>query len=273
MHARLRNDRALTARVRIANARGMIATLSPAKTLDYETPLPEVTPSVPRFAEDAEKLARSAANLSQKRLSDLMSISKPLAKLNADRFAGFMEQEQRPALYAFAGDVYTGLEAKTLDDAAVTFAQAHVRMLSGLYGLLRPLDAMRPYRLEMGTRWAPRRKSLYEYWDGRIADLLANDLEKEGSGVVLNLASQEYWHAVDGKLPANVRVIEVDFREPGPKGPRFVSFNAKRARGMMARFLCEHHIDDVEGMKGFDSDGYAFDPAESSENRWRFMRS
>lgn len=264
---------ALTAGVRTANAGRMIATLSPAKTLDFDKPIPDATPSAPRFAADAEKLARSAANLSQKRLSELMSISKPLAKLNADRFAGFVDQPERPALYAFAGDVYTGLEARTLDDAAVTFAQGHVRMLSGLYGLLRPLDAMRPYRLEMGTRWAPRRKSLYDYWDDRIAALLVDDLAEEGSGVVLNLASQEYWHAVDGKLPANIRVIDVDFRESGPKGPRFVSFNAKRARGMMARFLCEHHIDDVEGMKGFDSDGYAFDPAESTENRWRFMRS
>ncbi|MEG3122622.1 peroxide stress protein YaaA [Sphingomonas sp. GB1N7] len=251
----------------------MIATLSPAKTLDYDKPIPDVTPTVPRFAAEAEKLAASAANLSQKRLGELMHISKPLAKLNADRFAGFVDQPERPALYAFAGDVYTGFEAKTLDEAAVEFAQGHVRMLSGLYGLLRPLDAMRPYRLEMGTRWAPRRKGLYEYWDKRIAALLAEDLAAEGSGTILNLASQEYWHAVDGKLPKSVRVIEVDFREPGPNGPRFVSFNAKRARGMMARYLCEHRIDTVEDMKGFDSDGYRFDANESEADRWRFTRA
>ncbi|KQS04793.1 hypothetical protein ASG11_11460 [Sphingomonas sp. Leaf357] len=251
----------------------MIATLSPAKTLDYDKPIPAVTPTVPRFAADAEKLAASAANLSQKRLGELMHISKPLAKLNADRFAGFMDQPERPALYAFAGDVYTGFEAKTLDDAAVAFAQGHVRMLSGLYGLLRPLDAMRPYRLEMGTRWAPRRKGLYEFWDTRIAALLAEDLADEGSGTILNLASQEYWQAVDGKLPKLVRVIEVDFREPGPNGPRFVSFNAKRARGMMARYLCEHRIDRVEDMKGFDSDGYRYDASESETDRWRFTRA
>lgn len=251
----------------------MIATLSPAKTLDYDKPIPAVTPTVPRFAAEAEKLAASAANLSQKRLGELMHISKPLAKLNADRFAGFVDQPERPALYAFAGDVYTGFEAKTLDEAAVEFAQGHVRMLSGLYGLLRPLDAMRPYRLEMGTRWAPRRKGLYEYWDKRIAALLAEDLATEGSGTILNLASQEYWHAVDGKLPKSVRVIEVDFREPGPNGPRFVSFNAKRARGMMARYLCEHRIDTIEDMKGFDSDGYRFDASESEPDRWRFTRA
>ena len=202
-----------------------------------------------------------------------MDISDKLATLNADRFKAFETQPERPALFAFAGDVYTGFEAKSLDAPAIDFAQDHVRMLSGLYGLLRPLDAMRPYRLEMGTRWAPRRKSLYAYWGDRIAGALAADVTAEGSGVVLNLASQEYWAAVSGKLPAAVRVIEVDFREPGPDGPRFVSFNAKRARGMMARWLCEHRIDDVEAMKGFDSDGYSFDAEASEGDRWRFSRA
>ena len=251
----------------------MIALLSPAKTLDYETPLPPVTPTTPRFAKDAVTLAASAANLTQKRLSRLMHISPRLAKLNADRFKRFTDQPARPALYAFAGDVYTGLEAHSLDEEAVDFAQHHLRMLSGLYGLLRPLDEMRPYRLEMGTGWAPRRKSLYAYWGTRIAALLANDLEAEGSGVVLNLASQEYWASVKGKLPAPVRVIDVDFREPGPDGPRFVSFSAKRARGMMARWMCEHRINDIDAMKGFDSDGYRFDPSHSSDDLWRFART
>ena len=146
-------------------------------------------------------------------------------------------------------------------------------MLSGLYGLLRPLDPMRPYRLEMGTRWAPRRKSLYSYWGNRIADLLAEDVAAEGSGIVLNLASQEYWAAVAGKLPTSLRVIDIEFREPGPNGPRFVSFNAKRARGMMARYLCEHRLTDSEAIKDFDSDGYHFDPAESDTDRWRFSRA
>ncbi|MGY4396117.1 cytoplasmic iron level regulating protein YaaA (DUF328/UPF0246 family) [Sphingomonas sp. UYAg733] len=250
----------------------MIAVLSPAKTLDYVKPIPAVTPTAPRFAAEASALAASAANLSQKRLAGLMDISKALAKLNADRFAGFAAAPERPALFAFAGDVYTGFDAKTVDEAGIAFAQDHVRMLSGLYGLLRPLDSMRPYRLEMGTRWAPRRKSLYDWWGDRIAGLLADDLAGEGSGIVLNLASQEYWHAVADRLPRDIRVIQVDFREPGPDGPRFVSFNAKRARGMMARWLCEHRIDDVDSMKDFDSDGYRFDAGESSTTQWRFMR-
>jgi cytoplasmic iron level regulating protein YaaA (DUF328/UPF0246 family) len=250
----------------------VIALLSPAKTLDYERPLPPVEVTVPRFAAEASSLAASAANLSQKRLSELMDISKKLAKLNADRFAGFDAQPERPALYAFAGDVYLGFEARTLDESGVAFAQDHVRMLSGLYGLLRPLDSMRPYRLEMGTRWAPRRKNLYDWWGDRIAQAVRDDLAAEGSGVVLNLASQEYFHAVADKLQG-LRVIHVDFREPGPDGPRFVSFHAKKARGMMARWLCEHRITDTESMKGFDSAGYRFDVAASEPDTWRFVRA
>ena len=250
----------------------MIATLSPAKTLDYQTPLPALTPTRPRFADEAATLAKAASHLSQKKLAALMKISPALAKLNADRFRDFATAPERPALFAFAGDVYTGMEATTLDAPAIDYAQDHVRMLSGLYGLLRPLDAMRPYRLEMGTHWAPRRTRLTDWWGDRIADLLAADVEEEGSGVVLNLASQEYWASVAGKLPAAVRIVDVDFREPGPDGPRFVSFHAKKARGMMARYLVEHRIDRIDGMKAFDTDGYAFDADASTDDRWQFMR-
>jgi uncharacterized protein len=246
----------------------MIATLSPAKTLDYDTPLPDIDATRPRFADEAASLAGSAANLTQKRLRELMHISPALAKLNADRFAHFPDAPERPALFAFAGDVYTGLEAATLDAPAIDFAQDHVRILSGLYGLLRPLDAMKPYRLEMGTRWAPRRKSLTDWWGDRIATLLAGDIEAEGSGTILNLASQEYWAAVDGRLPKSIRVIDVDFRDGG----KFVSFYAKKARGMMARWLVEHRITDIEAMKGFDTDGYAYDAAGSDADRWLFTR-
>lgn len=250
----------------------MIALLSPAKTLDFERALPPMTATRPHFDEEATGLAKSAANLSQKRLSDLMHISPRLAKLNAERFRDFTSLPERPALFAFAGDVYTGFEAHTLDEAGIAFAQDHVRMLSGLYGLLRPLDAIRPYRLEMGTRWAPRHKSLTDWWGSRIADLLGDQMAQEGSGVVLNLASQEYFAAVKGRLQG-LRVVEVDFREPGPDGPRFVSFHAKRARGMMARWLCEHHVTDIEAMRGFDSDGYRYDASASDPDHWRFTRS
>lgn len=248
----------------------MIAVISPAKTLDYATPLPPIAPTTPRFGAEATALARSAARLPQKRLRALMGISPALAKLNHDRFAAFADAPERPALYAFAGDVYHGLDAATLDEAAVDFAQDHLRMLSGLYGLLRPLDLMRPYRLEMGTRWAPRRDRLTDWWGGRIAAALADDLAAEGSGVVLNLASHEYWAAVEGRLPSDVRVIAADFRE-GPER-RFVSFTAKRARGAMARWLVEHRVAAPEDMQAFAWEGYRYNRAESDAARWRFVR-
>jgi len=248
----------------------MIAVLSPAKTLDYESALPKLAPTTPRFAAEATTLAHAAAHLTQKKLSDLMHISPALAKLNADRFRDFDTLPERPAMFAFAGDVYTGLEAKTLDEAAVDYAQDHVRLLSGLYGLLRPLDLMRPYRLEMGTRWAPRKTKLTDWWGDRIAKLLVDDVEAEGSGTILNLASQEYWAAAQGKLPASIRVVAIDFREG--EAQKFVSFHAKKARGMVARWLVEHRIDDIEGIKGFDSDGYAYDAAGSSDAQFRFVR-
>jgi len=246
----------------------MIAVISPAKTLDYKSPLPDLAPTRPHFAVEADALAAAAAGLGEEKLSALMRISPALAKLNAERFRDFADAPERPAMFAFAGDVYTGLEAKTLDEPAILFAQDHLRMLSGLYGLLRPLDAMRPYRLEMGTRWAPRGDKLTDWWGDRIAARLAEEVEAEGTGTILNLASQEYWHAVDGKLPASIRVIGVDFRE----GDRFVSFHAKKARGAMARWMVEHAITDTDTMRGFDSDGYAFDAEASTPTLWRFVR-
>jgi len=243
----------------------MIAVISPAKTLDYDTPLPAFAQACePQFAAEAAGLARSAARLGAKRLSELMHISPALATLNAGRFRGFADAPERPAMFAFAGDVYTGLDAGSLDEAQVRFAQGHLRMLSGLYGLLRPLDAIRPYRLEMGTRWAPRHKRLTDWWGDRIAAAL----REAAAGVpVLNLASQEYWAAVDGRL-ADMRVVSVDFRE----GDRFVSFHAKRARGAMARWMVEHHVGDIDAMRGFDAEGYTYDAAASTADRWAFRR-
>jgi cytoplasmic iron level regulating protein YaaA (DUF328/UPF0246 family) len=251
----------------------MIAIISPAKTLDYKRSIPELRPTRPSFEADAAALAQAASKMSAKKLGALMHISDSLAKLNVDRFRSFPDLPERPAIYAFAGDVYAGFEVHSLDEEAILFAQDHLRILSGLYGLLRPLDQIRPYRLEMGTRWAPRRKSLYAYWGGRIAASLEGDLEASGSDTVINLASKEYWGAVEGRLPAGVRVVEIDFREEGPSGLRFNTFAAKRARGMMARYICEHRLNEAEALKAFDSDGYAFDPENSEDHRWRFRRS
>jgi cytoplasmic iron level regulating protein YaaA (DUF328/UPF0246 family) len=247
----------------------MIAVISPAKSLDYRSPVPPLPVTRPAFADEAAALARSAARLSAKKLGELMHISPALAKLNAERFRGFEEAPERPAIYAFAGDVYAGFEVKSLPEEAVLFAQDHLRILSGLYGLLRPLDAIRPYRLEMGTRWAPRRKDLYAYWQGRVAERLA---AAAGNAPIINLSSKEYWSVAAGRLPPTSSVIEIDFREHGPSGLRFNTFAGKRARGMMARYICEHRLSDPEALKGFDSDGYRFDPDGSEPDRWRFTR-
>lgn len=219
----------------------MLAVISPAKSLDYRSPLPDLPFTEPRFAAEADALAGAAAKLGPKKLSSLMHISDKLASLNAERFKTFADAEERPAIHAFAGDVYVGFEVKSVDEDAILFAQDHLRILSGLYGLLRPLDRIRPYRLEMGTRWAPgRKKNLYAWWEDRIARRLEEDFEASGGGAIVNLASKEYWHAAEGRIDPSIPVIEIDFREEGPDGPRFNTFAAKRARGMMARFICEH---------------------------------
>ena len=250
----------------------MLAVISPAKSLDYKRPYPPMPVTRPDFDEDAAKLAAAAARMSPKKLSELMHISDSLGKLNAERFRGFAEAPERPAIYAFAGDVYLGFEVHSLSEEALLFAQDHLRILSGLYGLLRPLDAIRPYRLEMGTKWAPRRKSLYAYWGNRIGRRLAANLDASGGRTIVNLASKEYWTAAKPHLSKGIEVIEIDFREPGPNGLRFNTLNAKRARGMMARYICEHRLSDPKALKAFDSDGYRFDPDGSDERRWRFSR-
>lgn len=251
----------------------MIAFLSPAKSLDYKSEIPPFTTTTPRFADESAMLAQAAAELPASRLQEIMDISENLAVLNAERYGNFTNLPTRPAIYAFAGDVYVGFEAKSLPEEAVLFAQDHLRMLSGLYGLLRPLDEIRPYRLEMGTRWAPGSGDLYGFWGNRIADLAGADVDAEGSRTIINLASKEYWGAVEGKLRPDIRVITIDFRDTGPDGSlRFNSFAAKRARGYMARYICENRLTDPEELKGFDTDGYGFEPEGSDENMWRFVR-
>ncbi|API58228.1 hypothetical protein BSL82_02015 [Tardibacter chloracetimidivorans] len=256
----------------------MLAVISPAKTLDLNTPVPPVAVTQPTFLQQAEPLAHAAARLSKARLTKLMHISDKLAQLTAERFAAFevpfTADNARPAIYTFAGDVYTGFEVKTLDEAAVDFAQDHVRILSGLYGLLRPLDLMQPYRLEMGTSWAPgRKKDLYAWWGKSLADALVADLSDDPEPVIVNLASQEYWKAVDRKALGNRRVIDIAFKEQRGGKLVFNSFGAKKARGMMARFICEHRLQKAEALKGFDTDGYAFSADGSTENHWLFVRN
>jgi cytoplasmic iron level regulating protein YaaA (DUF328/UPF0246 family) len=254
----------------------LLAVISPAKSLDTTSAHPPVAATVPRFLDQAAKLARAARRLKASDLKAMMGISDKLAALNVDRFKAFAtpftSDNARPALYTFNGDVYAGLDAATLDDRAVAFAQEHLRILSGLYGLLRPFDLMQPYRLEMGVRFAAGGKDdLYGYWGNRIADALAEELRAQGDPTLVNLASQEYFAAVRPKrLPG--RVITAGFKQMKDGVPRFESFAAKRARGMMARFLCEQRIDRPEGLKDFAADGYAFQPAMSDDTNWVFVR-
>lgn len=255
----------------------MLAVISPAKTLDLHTPVPPVAVTQPAFLDRATPLAEAAAKLSPARLGRLMHISDKLAQLTAGRFAAFeppfTAENARPAIYTFAGDVYTGFEVKTLDEAAVQFAQEHVRILSGLYGLLRPLDLMQPYRLEMGTPWAPgRKKNLYSWWGKSLAGAMRADLADDKEPTIVNLASQEYWKAVDLKALGGIRVIEIAFKERRGQKLIFNSFGAKKARGMMARFICEHRLEHSEALKGFDTDGYAFSPEGSTADHWLFVK-
>lgn len=252
----------------------VLAIISPAKSLDFDSRIPTVKSSEIRFPDETERLATGIRNLTTSKLKKIMPVSDKLIDLNRERYAEFFKQPERAAIFAYSGDVYTGFEARSVDDEALSYAQDHLRILSGLYGLLRPFDPIRPHRLEMGTKWAPRYKKLTDFWGDKIARELSNDLDASPERVILNLASNEYWASVKphiGKL--NARVVEVDFRREGPDGPQFVSFEAKRARGMMARFMCENHISDVEALKSFDSDGYQFDSDTSSKDSLHFIRS
>ena len=249
----------------------MLILLSPAKTLDYDTPFADA-PTKPRFATDASRLARAAAQLGPAKLRELMHISDSLAGLNHERFKRFTKAEQRPAIRAFAGDVYRGFDAASADADTLSFAQDHLRILSGLYGALRPLDAIRPYRLEMGTRWAPAADKLVEYWGAKVAKALATDLRADGSKTIVNLASNEYYAVVKGQLPKAVRVIAPDFRVHTANGLKFQSFTAKVARGVMARWLCDERVEDPAALADFDRDGWAFDPDGSAPDKPLFVR-
>ncbi len=252
----------------------VLVVISPAKRLDWAERTVEMTE--PAFEEDAQRLAKTARNLSLKDLKGLMDLSDDLARLNRDRFRAFTDtpgpEDLRPAALAFAGDTYQGLEAGTLDADEMAWAQDHFRILSGLYGLLRPLDALQPYRLEMGSRLKTRRGgNLYDYWRDQIAKALRAQAEALGTDVLVNCASQEYFGAVPEK-PLNLRIITPQFMEDKPGGPKIVSFFAKRARGSMARYIIQRRLTDPEGLLDFDLGGYAYQPDMSEPDRPVFLR-
>ncbi|HYC75505.1 peroxide stress protein YaaA [Brevundimonas sp.] len=253
----------------------MLIVLSPAKRLDFTEADPALPASERRFREDTASLARTARGRTVAELRRLMSLSDDLARLNRARFQAFDADSTGgvQAAFAFAGDVYEGLKARELDAASLGWAQDHIRILSGLYGLLRPLDRIQPYRLEMGTRLKTRRgSSLYDFWGDRISKCLNADAEGQADPTLVNLASQEYFGAVDAralKLP----VVTPHFRESRDGESRIVSFFAKKARGGMARFAIDGRIDRAEDLKAYDRDGYRFDKAASTETDWIFIRT
>lgn len=254
----------------------MLFLLSPAKTLDYDSPVPAVPHTLPRFLDDSARLMEVLRRKSPRQLATLMDISTDLAGLNAARYAAwspkFTEHNARQAVLAFDGDVYDGLQARQLPPADLEWAQQHLRILSGLYGVLRPLDWMQPYRLEMGTALKiGRHANLYQFWGARLAESLNADLAADKTPVVVNLASQEYAKAVDrGALKA--RVIDCVFEEWKGDGWKVVSFFAKKARGLMARYAIQRRVETPRRLEAFNLEGYAFDPAASQADRLVFRR-
>jgi len=254
----------------------MLFLLSPAKSLDYDTPAPAVATTRPLFIGQSAQLIALLKERSPAQIAELMDLSPALAELNAERYAAwstrFTAKNSKPALFAFNGDVYDGLDAKTLDDEAIAWAQQHLVILSGLYGVLRPLDKLQPYRLEMGTSLPnPRGANLYDFWGDAIAQHLNARLAVDASPVIVNLASQEYFRAA-GRKALKGRVIECVFEDWKSGRYKVISFFAKKARGMMARYAIEHRIATPHALQGFRVDGYAFDATASGSDRLVFRR-
>ena len=255
----------------------MLFLLSPAKTLDYESPLPEVPATEPLFAKDAAKLIGLLRRHKAADIAALMDLSEPLARLNVARYKAWRRvpatTQTRQAVLAFDGDVYGGLAARNLAADDLAWAQEHLCLLSGLYGVLRPLDRMQAHRLEMGTRLANERGSnLVQFWGDRIARYLNQRFKGEPDPVVVNLASQEYFKVIATKV-LRARVVECVFEELRDDGGfKIISFMAKRARGLMARHAITHRLTRPEQLQDFASEGYAFDPDVSTQERLVFRR-
>lgn len=252
----------------------MLIVISPAKTLDFETPATTPHSSQPRFLEHSAQLIDQLRTLSVQDVAELMKLSDKLASLNVARFESwatpFSGDNAKQAVLAFKGDVYTGLDAESLSEEDLQYAQQHLRILSGLYGVLKPLDLMQPYRLEMGTKLANTRgKDLYQFWGSIITDTLNAELTDQQ--VLVNLASNEYFKATKSKNLA-ARIITPEFRDWKNGQYKMISFYAKKARGLMTRYIIQNRIEDPEQIKGFDLDGYRFAESMSEGDTWTFIR-
>ena len=255
----------------------MLLLLSPAKTLDYEAPAPTPAFSQPQHLDAAAQLIGLLRKFSPPQLASLMRLSDKLAALNVARYGSwnqpFTPENAKPAVYAFQGDVYQGLQAQTLDDAGIVFMQQRLRILSGLYGVLKPLDLMQAYRLEMGTKLAnPRGDNLYDFWGEQISERLNSDLDEQGGArMIINLASQEYFKAVKIKA-LRAQVFTPVFKDLKDGQYKVISFLAKEARGLMSRFVIDNRIERVEDLKHFDAKGYYFSGTDSTRYEWIFKR-
>ncbi len=254
----------------------MLLLLSPAKSLDYESAPAFQAHTAPLFVQQSKVLIDVLRGYSPPQISQLMDLSDALSGLNVARYQAWSPRatakNARQALLAFNGDVYDGLQARTLDAEAMDWAQAHLCILSGLYGVLRPLDLMQPYRLEMGTALVtPQGSNLYQFWGAQISDYLNTRLRSDDSPFVVNLASQEYFKAVQTKR-LRAPVVECVFQEERNGQFKIISFSAKRARGMMARFAIDHRLSAPEQLRAFDRDGYGWCASESSPTRLVFRR-
>ena len=250
----------------------MLVVISPAKKLD-EQPFEDFLSTKPVFSREVTELAGLMRNLSIGELQSLMGISENLAAQNADRFARFGSQDKKPAVFTFSGDTYLGFKPKTLEPEGMDWAQNHLRILSGLYGMLRPLDEIEPYRLEMGSKLVTAHgKTLYQYWGRKISDALNAQAEFTKSSLLVNCASKEYFGAVDpGTL--EIPIVTPVFLENKSGNAKTVSFYAKRARGAMARFIMQNRLKDREALKDFNVDGYRYQPDQSNGDSLVFMRS
>lgn len=255
----------------------MIAILSPAKSLDFEKQF-DLEPTKPRFTQETNQLIEVLKKKSAEEVQELMSISEKLAELNVERYDNFKKRTPKyakPAALAFQGDVYQGMKAEDFSEKEHAFAQQHIRILSGLYGLLRPLDLIQPYRLEMGTKLnIGQHDSLYSFWEDKIAKELIKDLKAQEDKTIINLASNEYFKAADRAiLKKKVQLIDVEFKDFKNGEHKIISFYAKKARGMMARFIVKNRLTKIEQLKAFDYEGYYFDDKVSTNSLLAFKRN
>lgn len=255
----------------------MIIVISPAKTLDFETPPITREATQPIFLDDSAKLIDALRKLEPDQICQLMSISPKLGILNSNRYYAwkrpFTLKNSKQAILAFKGDVYTGLNAETMTAAELAFAQDHLRILSGLYGVLHPLDLMQPYRLEMGTQFKNLRgKNLYEFWGEKITQRLNLDLKKQKDSVLINLASNEYFQSIQLKN-LEARTITPVFKDEKNGIYKIISFFAKKARGMMSRYIIQNKLTNPEAIKKFNGAGYQFDKKNSNQDEWVFTRA